>query len=158
MLDLTSHGIAGGAAVSLADLTSLRTLRLGIGLTAGCLPGPLRTAVRRGSLDTDLDRNQAKCAAAGRPRNVTSTATTAHSVSLSWDAPTGAATVVGYRIERRTPSQADLVAIEYDTGSTATSYVDGSVEPGTRYIYRVLSLNVVGVASAASRVRVTTDP
>ena len=64
--------------------------------------------------------------------------------------------VVQFNVFRR--HAGPFITIVYDTGSTGTSFVDGSVEPGTRYIYRVLSLNVVGVASAASRVRVTTDP
>lgn len=156
-IDLSNHGIRGGAAAALAELKSLRRLYLGAGLTADCLPRLLRRAVRSGSLATDLDGQQGRCAQVGRPRNVTSTATTASSVSLSWDAPTGAGTVVGYRIKRRPVSRVDLVTIEYDTGSTATAYVDRSVGPGTHYIYRVVPLNVVGEEGVpAHRFEVTT--
>ena len=90
--------------------------------------------------------------------SATSTATTAHSVSLKWEAPADNVAVIGYRIQRRTPPGRDLMTIVDNTGSTARSYVDAGLEPGTHYIYRVIALNVVGDEGAASVVQVTTDP
>ena len=158
-IDLSSHSITGGAAAALADLTRLQTLRLGTGLTVGCLPRPLYAVIRVRQIATDLDLTQDLCEKPGRPSNVTSTATTAHSISLSWDAPTDGGTVVGYRIKRKTVP-GDLVTIVYDTGSTATTYVDSVLEPGTHYRYRVYALNSVGGEGEMSRppLDVRTDP
>ena len=62
-------------------------------------------------------------------------------ISLSWDAPTEQAdAVTGYQILRRRPVQGEnsLLALVDDTGSTATSYTDGTAaEAGVRYVYRV---------------------
>lgn len=158
-IDLRGHGITGGAAAALADLPRLQTLRLGTGLTLGCLPRPLFAVIRVRQVATDLDLMQDLCEKPGRPLNVTSTATTAHSVSLSWDAPTGDGAVVGYRIKRKTVP-GDLVTIVYDTGSTATTYVDRVLEPGTHYRYRVHALNAAGGEGEMSRppLDVRTDP
>ena len=158
-LDLADHGITGGAAAALADLKSLQTLRLGTGLTAGCLSGQLFSVIVVREITTDLDLTQGLCEKPGRPQNLASTATTAHSVSLSWDAPTGGGTVAGYRIRRKTVP-GDLVTIVYDTGSTATSYVDRVLKPGTSYRYRVHALNVVGDTGDMSKppLDVDTDP
>ena len=156
-LDLANHGIRGGAAVALAELTKLNTLRLGAGLTVNCLPRQLRNAIRDRTITTDLGANLSVCATPGRPRNLTSTQTRV-SVSLSWDAPTDAAAVVGYRIKRKAPPGA-LVTIGYNAGSTATTYVDTGVEPGTEYIYRVIPVNAVGEEGTMSLPRkVETHP
>ena len=62
-------------------------------------------------------------------------------ISLSWDAPTEQAdAVTGYQVLRRRPAQGEnsLLTLVDDTGSTATSYTDGTAaEAGVRYVYRV---------------------
>ena len=62
-------------------------------------------------------------------------------ISLSWDAPTEQAdAVTGYQVLRRRPAQGEnsLLTLVEDTGSTATSYTDGTAaEVGVRYVYRV---------------------
>ncbi len=62
-------------------------------------------------------------------------------ISLSWDAPTEQAdAVTGYQVLRRRPVQGEnsLLALVDDTGSTATTYTDGTAaEAGVRYVYRV---------------------
>ena len=62
-------------------------------------------------------------------------------VGLSWDAPAEQAdTVTGYQVLRRRPAQGEnsLLTLVDDTGSTATSYTDGTAtEAGVRYVYRV---------------------
>ena len=65
-------------------------------------------------------------------------------VTLNWDAPAqDAASVTGYEILRRRPRQGEetLTIFVADTGSTATTHVDGTAnEPGQRYVYRVKAL------------------
>ncbi len=62
------------------------------------------------------------------------------SVTLSWDAPGADAEFVsGYEVLRRWP-KGDGPGIFYaiaTTGASATTYMDGTVEGGERYVYRV---------------------
>ena len=63
-------------------------------------------------------------------------------VTLDWTAPTGDA-VTGYRIWRG-PDADSLSVLVSDTASTATSYVDDTVEAETTYNYAVAALNANG--------------
>ena len=76
------------------------------------------------------------------------------SVTLSWTAP-GDATVAGYRIWRG-PDADNLSVLVSDTGSTTTSYTDGTVTAETSYRYAVAALNGDGdVGSQAGASAVT---
>ena len=61
-------------------------------------------------------------------------------VTLRWDAPGGETAPTGYRV-RRGQSSASLELLAADSGSTATSYVDGTVAEGETYFYSVAALN-----------------
>ena len=65
-------------------------------------------------------------------------------MTLNGDAPAqDAASVTGYEILRRRPRQGEetLTIFVADTGSTATTHVDGTAnEPGQLYVYRVKAL------------------
>ena len=79
-------------------------------------------------------------------------AATHDSVALSWDDPRDES-ITGYRILRREPAEhapGQFFTIEEDTGSNATSYTDSTVEPETKYVYRVKAVNDHG-ASEQSR-------
>ena len=62
-------------------------------------------------------------------------------VTLTWDAPSADAdSVAGYQILRRNPKVDDkgvFHTVENNTESTATNYVDTTVEAGEKYFYRV---------------------
>ncbi|MYD10355.1 MAG: fibronectin type III domain-containing protein [Chloroflexi bacterium] len=68
------------------------------------------------------------------------------SVSLTWSAPADGGDVNGYRIWRRLPDKGDqnLTVLVDNTGSAATSYVDGSAENRQKHIYRVQALGPGG--------------
>ena len=65
-------------------------------------------------------------------------------VTLRWDAPAQQAeSVTGYQVLRRRPleGEKDLLLVDRDTGSDATSWVDyDATEGGVRYVYRVKAL------------------
>ena len=67
------------------------------------------------------------------------TSTGHDSVTITWDDPQDDS-ITGYRILRRnrdTDALGSFTVMEEDTGSTNTGYTDGTVEPSTRYGYRV---------------------
>ena len=74
------------------------------------------------------------------------------SVTLTWDDPQDDS-ITGYRILRReTDRQAPGVftTINENTGSARTAYTDGTVEPETRYVYRVKAINAHGVSGRSN--------
>ena len=81
-----------------------------------------------------------------------------NSVTLTWDDPVDSS-ITGYRILRRdivNQPPGTFTAVTEDTGSTATSYVDNSVEPETRYAYRVKAINSAGTSAQSGYVNVET--
>jgi LPXTG-motif cell wall-anchored protein len=78
-------------------------------------------------------------------------------VDLTWTPPTfdGGAPLTGYRVERSIDAGPfeELVA---DTGSTATTYIDSQIAPGSTYTYRVYALNTVGQSIASNEATVET--
>ena len=77
-------------------------------------------------------------------------------VLLSWDAPESGV-VSGYRVFRRLPESGErrLSVLVSDTGSSETSFLDGSAVEGELLVYRVAALfdGVVGEGSVRARVR-----
>ena len=69
--------------------------------------------------------------------------TVAHdSVTLSWNDP-GDTSITGYKILRRNPetdAPGVFASINDNTGTSATSYTDGTVQPLTKYVYRVKAI------------------
>ena len=92
------------------------------------------------------------------PTGLSGTAT-ADAVTLSWDEPDDD-TVTGYRVLRRErdvePSL--TVTVSHDTASTATSFVDGTVEAASKYAYRILALTSHGASPASAEAAVDTPP
>ena len=88
------------------------------------------------------------------PTGLTVSSVTDSSVTLTWDDP-GDSTIESYRILRRSRDGAEyednlgdttFVSIENDTGSSATTYTDNSVDSRTRYVYRVKAKNTAGLS------------
>ena len=76
----------------------------------------------------------------------------AGTVVLNWNAPDDAGSVTMYRILRHRPEEGEsepLVYVDY-THSTATSYTDRAVEPGTLYAYSVQAADFLGYVGEAS--------
>ena len=65
------------------------------------------------------------------------------SVTLTWDDPNDAS-VSGYVVLRLDFVQSDLATVAADTGTTATSYTDDTVEPDTLYFYYLMAINARG--------------
>ena len=92
-----------------------------------------------------------------KPTGVVATATH-DSVALAWDNPDDAS-ITHYQIFRRDRGVHDtgeFVTIEDDTGSAAASYTDDTVEPETRYVYRVKAVNQHGASTWSDFVRADT--
>ncbi len=95
--------------------------------------------------------------APAKPTGVVATATH-DSVALAWDDPDDAS-ITHYQIFRRDRDVHDageFVTIEDDTGSAAASYTDDTVEPETRYVYRVKAVNQHGASTWSNFVRADT--
>lgn len=87
------------------------------------------------------------------PQNLTAVATH-DSVSISWDAPAGNHSILGYRIVRRPQRDAEFTQVA-DT-DLVTTYTDTTgIESAAKYIYLVRALIAQGIAADA-RVAVTT--
>ena len=95
--------------------------------------------------------------APAKPTGVVTTATH-DSVALAWDDPSDAS-ITHYQIFRRDRDVHDageFVTIEENTGSAAASYTDDTVEPETRYVYRVKAVNQHGASTWSNFVRADT--
>ena len=92
----------------------------------------------------------------GRPRNLTGTANSDGTVTLSWDAPNDDS-VTGYQILRRRPREGESTLLVHvnDTGSTAAEYTDNDVTPDVVHAYRVKAINAVGLSRRSNFVSVT---
>ena len=83
---------------------------------------------------------------------------THNEVSLSWDNP-GDETITGYQILRRDKAlhQKGVFLVHVnDTGNTDTTYVDESVEPETKYVYRIKAKNIAGLSERSNWFNATT--
>ena len=95
--------------------------------------------------------------APAKPTGVVATATH-DSVALAWDDPSDAS-ITHYQIFRRDRDVHDageFVTINENTGSAAASYTDDTVEPETRYVYRVKAVNQHGASTWSDFVRADT--
>ena len=95
--------------------------------------------------------------APAKPTGVVATATH-DSVALAWDDPDNAS-ITHYQIFRRDRDVHDageFVTINENTGSAAASYTDDTVEPETRYVYRVKAVNQHGASTWSDFVRADT--
>ena len=95
--------------------------------------------------------------APAKPTGVVATATH-DSVALAWDDPNNAS-ITHYQIFRRDRDVHDageFVTINENTGSAAASYTDDTVEPETRYVYRVKAVNQHGASTWSDFVRADT--
>ncbi len=93
-----------------------------------------------------------------KPARPTAETVSHDSVTFSWADP-GDSSITGYQVFRRNWSTDDAGAfnvIQDDTGNADTSYTDGSVDPSTRYSYRLKARNANGLSARSGYVRVDT--
>ena len=79
-------------------------------------------------------------------------------VILTWDDPNDDS-ITGYLILRRDKDiheEGTFLTVAPDTGSSETTYVDASVDPERRYVYRIKAINASGVSETSSWVRAYT--
>ena len=79
-------------------------------------------------------------------------------VTLSWDDP-GDDTISGYVILRRDKAihpQGTFVTLAPHTGTAATTYIDASIDPERRYVYRVKAISPAGTSDRSTWVRAYT--
>ena len=89
------------------------------------------------------------------PTALGTSAVTHNSVTLSWTPPNSV--ITGYHILRATGTQ-PMSVIASDVASTATQYVDDSVEPETAYSYAVVAVNNAEAGPASAIATTETDP
>ena len=81
-------------------------------------------------------------------------------VIVSWDDP-GDDSITGYVILRRDKDIHDadtFVTMVPDSGTTNTLYIDASIEPDKRYVYRIQAINAAGTSERSTWVRANTPP
>ena len=84
------------------------------------------------------------------PTNLTATANSAASVTLSW--VNNATNRAGFKIERSTGNASNFAQIAI-ASATALSFTDTTVNPGTLYYYRVRATNVIGDSGYTNNAR-----
>ena len=103
----------------------------------------------------------ATATAPGAPTGVTATATGRNGITLGWTAPgsNGGSAITGYRIWRSLDGQAlwPWREIVPNTLGTGTTHIDGVVDAGTTYYYRVAAINSVGAGPPSAVAHATTE-
>ncbi len=100
----------------------------------------------------------AQSAAPARPTGLAAWWIAHNAVALSWDDP-GDASITSYKVLRRdrdSDAPGVFSEIDGDTASAAAWYVDWTVEPSKRYVYRVVAVNAYGDSPRSSYVDVNT--
>ena len=106
-------------------------------------------------LRTTGNAAQAQSSVPAAPTGLTHDTVDHDSVTLRWDDP-GDSSITGYQLLRRSRDEDEyndglgapgFVPVVDDTRSMDTSYIDTSVTPSTRYVYRVKARNSAGLSS-----------
>ncbi len=106
----------------------------------------------------------AQIAVPAAPTGLSAASVTHDTITLSWDDPSDNS-ITDYRVLRRSRDgeeygdgrgAAEFVSIVDDTGSSATTYTDNTVNAGTRYVYRVKAINPAGTSGQSSYLNVET--
>ena len=94
----------------------------------------------------------------GAPTGLSATAISTTEIDLSWTAPVdvGTTPIIGYQIQRETPTGGGFTVIVSNTGSTMTTYSDTGLTTGTEYNYVVLAINASGVGEPSNEASDTT--
>ena len=114
-------------------------------LTFGTLPAGVTAGSTAEATVSIIDDQEEAVEPPPAPQNLSVTANSDGSITLTWDAPDDDS-VTGYQILRRRPAMGEdnLIVYVENTGSTATSFIDRDVTAGTRHTYRVKAINEAG--------------
>jgi hypothetical protein len=133
--------------------------------------GEAQTAYKDGGLDADTTYYYRVSAmiddGAAPPSDVVSATTpiavppatdvtavaTLDTITLSW---TDVADETGYRVERSLDGASDWIEIA-TTGQDVTTYVNGTLSPGTTYYYRIVATNAGGDSTPSNVASATTE-
>ena len=94
-------------------------------------------------------------AAPGVPGTFASSAVTHNSATLTWTAPAGGGTVTGYRLWRRTGTEA-WIALEAVLDAAVLKHTDTGLAAATVYQYRLQALSAAGAGVPTMAVEATT--
>ena len=94
----------------------------------------------------------------GEPTGLEAVADGQTAIDLRWTAPADAGTsaITGYRIEWSPDGESDWADLVEDTESTATTYSDEGLEPGTTRHYRVSAISDAGTGEPSNVAEATT--
>ena len=135
-------GICAADGTTLSEAPATRTI-----------PGPEEE-------EDETEPQQQQQEPSGPPAKPTGLATTVshNTVTLTWANPNDDS-ITGYVILRRDKDIHDegiFLTVAPDTGSAETTYIDASIEPERRYVYRIKAINAGGVSERSSWVRAYT--
>ena len=154
-LDLSANRLTGAVPAELSGLTALTTLRLSGNRVGGCLPTELRALAaaieaRGGAQDlAQLALAYCNATAPPAPTDLAAAATSATSITLTWEGATDAGSLT-YHVEYRVADSDDAwTAVVRDEPTAATQVVDG-LTCGAEYAFRVSAFGD-GVGSLAAQ-------
>lgn len=94
--------------------------------------------------------NDTNSTVSGSPTSLTATGISSSQINISWTAPSGNATISGYKIERSTDNGNTWSTLVANTGSSNTVYSDTGLSQGTFYTYRVSAINSGGTSTPSN--------
>ena len=158
-IETSPSGAVGSWTNLVADTGSTATTYTHTDLTAGTTRHYRVSTINANGTSAPSNEASATTAAAGAPgapTGLTATADGQHQIGLSWTAPAGG-TPTGYKIEV-SPSGNDRswTTLEFNTGSTATTYTHTRLGPATRRYYRVSAINAEGTGDPSATASATT--
>ncbi|MDP2598565.1 MAG: fibronectin type III domain-containing protein [Candidatus Liptonbacteria bacterium] len=98
---------------------------------------------------------QAQLSPPDPPQSVSAVATSGSTINISWTAAPNSPTITGYKIERGIGGSGFL-AVVLNTSSTATTYTDTNLSPGSNYAYRITALSNSGPSNPSLAALATT--
>jgi hypothetical protein len=126
------------ASVSASDAVTFRLTQDGSPITANYANVP--------TIDVPAD------SAPDAPTSLTATATSGNNINLSWTEPAsdGGQPILGYRIDRESPTGDGFSIIVANTGSQATTYQNTGLVFETQYNYEIYATNSIGNSLASN--------
>lgn len=144
---------AGSWSTLVADTGSTSTTYSATGLNAGTL-----YTFRVSAIDQDGTGSASNEASdttftptPSAPLNPSALTTSTTGITLSWDTPTDAINLSGYKIFFETPTGNGFGVLVADTGSTSTTYPASSLTPGSDYNFMIAGINATGTGTNSTQ-------
>lgn len=112
-----------------------------------------------GGADTGTVNITITCDLSSIPVSLLATAISSSQINLSWSIPTddGGSAIIGYKIERESPTGNGFSILVADTGNTDTTYSDSGLVSSRNYNYRVSAINGIGASDPSNESYATTS-